>query len=912
MKSFIYFFLLIAGLSSVKAQQFIFEAPAGNLPAVKNPSGVSIIPNGRFVEPLGTLVETAPHPFGLVLSHDGKTAVTANSGIRPFSISIIKNLDSSEPTIIQVPEGAQNNEGLLEACFMGLAISPDNQVVYVAGGDANKVLKYDLNTGDTLGVIDCALKTADRDFTHGYLGDMVMTKDGKRLYVLDQIGFRVVEIDLEKEKVIRNIPSGRYPFGITLSPDEKNIFVANVGQFEYKRFTDLDPDNIKETAHNYPSSKYLSKEMIEGDEENGVPALGDPNHPDGFSVWAINRKKGEVLSKIKTGFLVGEKIEDFPAVGGSSPNSVVATDEYVFVSNGTNDCISVIDIKNHEVKTNIFLNPESKLGSLRGIIPFGLALSPDNKRLFVAEAGINALAVIDVNSLQVLGHIPTGWFPSKVAVSNNKLLISNAKGLGSGPNGGKNYELKEEGSYIGALMKGYLQITDIPADAELKELTKKVIENNFKISPIAKSNENHPVPNKPLVGSKEIKHIIFISKENRTYDEVFGQFKGGNGDETIARWGVGVDVTNRNESVRLKEVDVMPNHTKLAKRFAISDNFFCDSDVSADGHKWLALTYPNEWCETATAASYGGKKSQKADSKAPGNLAIYGAAGSIYPEDYNEAGSLWDHLGRNDIPFFNFGFGVEMAGAYSDSTMKYVGEKYTVNYPLPAPLFDRSSRTFPTYNMAIPDQFRADEFIREFNEKWGDGGLPSFITLQLPNDHGSRERPEAGFPFQASYMADNDLALGRVIEFLSRTPYWKNMAIFITEDDPQGGVDHVDAHRSVMMVVSPWAKKNYVGHEHYSFGSIFKTFWHILGLPYLNQYDATATAMHDLFSSTPDFTPYKAVPSDPRIFDPQKALTPFDENFDWKAFSESEELDKVEIMQKRRDEDDERLRKEDH
>jgi hypothetical protein len=243
--------------------------------------------------------------------------------------------------------------------------------------------------------------------------------------------------------------------------------------------------------------------------------------------------------------------------------------------------------------------------------------------------------------------------------------------------------------------------------------------------------------------------------------------------------------------------------------------------------------------------------------------------------------------------------------------MKHIGELYMVNYPVPAPILDKSSKIFPSYNMAIPDQFRADVFMKEFNEKWaGDGKtLPSMLTLMLPNDHGTKERPDAGFPFGESYMADNDLAVGRTIEFLSHTPYWKNMLIVITEDDPQGGVDHVDAHRSILMTISPYIKRNYVGNQHYSFGSIFKTFWHILGIPYLNQYDATASDMNDLFTDKPDFTPYNAVAIDPRLFDPQKALDPFDEKFDWKAFSESEEMDRTETMQKRRAEDDDDLRK---
>ena len=247
---------------------------------------------------------------------------------------------------------------------------------------------------------------------------------------------------------------------------------------------------------------------------------------------------------------------------------------------------------------------------------------------------------------------------------------------------------------------------------------------------------------------------------------------------------------------------------------------------------------------------------------------------------------------------------MELANSYADSTIKYTGVKYLVNYPLPGPLYDRSSRAYPTYNMAIPDQFRASQFIAEFNEKWVGAGkkMPRVLTILLPNDHGAGDRPRAGYPFRESYMMDNDLALGRIVEFLSHTPYWKNMAIFITEDDAQDGQDHVDAHRSILMVASPYAKKKHVGHTHYSFGSIFKTFWNILGAPYLNQYDATAADLGELFSGTPDYTPYDALPVDSRVFDPQKVLDPFDEKFDWKAVIESPKLDDVEDFLKERKE----------
>ena len=274
----------------------------------------------------------------------------------------------------------------------------------------------------------------------------------------------------------------------------------------------------------------------------------------------------------------------------------------------------------------------------------------------------------------------------------------------------------------------------------------------------------------------------------------------------------------------------------------------------------------------------------KKNSDAPGNLSFVGSTGAIYPEDYNEAGSIWDHMQRNNISFFNFGFGLELAPSYSDMAFKHTGVRYIINYP--------------TFNTSIPDQFRADMFIKEFNERWtGENkSMPQVLTVILPNDHGARERPEAGYPYYESYMMDNDLALGRIVDFLSHTKYWKNMAIIVTEDDPQGGVDHVDAHRSILMVISPYAKKDFVSHIHYSFGSIFKTMWNILGIPYLNQYDAAANDISEMFTDKPDFTPYKVLMVDKRVFNPEKALDPFDEHFNWDDFNKDVPIDDPEEM----------------
>jgi len=903
------FTFFIALACTAQKQEYIISPPAGNKFTHINKNGETVIPNGRLITPVGKCFMVAPHPYGLAISKDGNIAVTANSGISPLSITILRNLNSGNPDMQQVPPGPSTDKGVLASVFMGLAISPDNKVVYVAGGQENKVYIFDINTGKKLDSINCSLKAGDLDYSHGYIGDMVLNRDGSRLYAVDQVGFRVLVIDPVNKKMLYNVPVGRYPFGIALSPDEKTVYVANVGMYQYSLVKRKKKGKWKNGTIDFPASSYGSKEAEDGiyTDTLQIPGLGPINTDESFSVWAISLQKNskpKVTAKIKTGTLVGQMVDDFPAVGGSSPNSIVATDRYVFISNGTNDNITVLDSYKKSVVRNIRLCPDERLSKLRGIIPFGLDVSPDGKRVYVTESGLNAIAVIEVASLKVIGHIPTGWFPAKIKVSpdGRKLIVANAKGYGSGPNGGANFKIGPEGSYIGGLMKGTVEILDIPDEADLKKHTQKVIENNFTFDEENSAKfgwrKNNPIPLTPVIKGSPIKHIVFISKENRTYDEVLGQVPGADGDSTIARFGRNVTFTNHDKSKKVENATVMPNHLKLVQQFSISDNFYVDSDVSADGHRWLVNTYPNEWVEATTPANYGGNREYNGDSKAPGSLGMNGASGAIYPEDYNEAGSMWDHLARHKVDYYNFGFSVMFEPADYQDTYKYGGIKQVANFPLPATLHDHTSRLYPTFNMAIPDQFRIDIFKKEFEEKWGPGkdSLPQMITVIIPNDHGAGERPEAGYPFRESYMADNDLAVGRIIEFLSHSPYWSSMAIVITEDDAQSGVDHIDAHRSLLMVISPYAKKNYVSHIHYSFGSIFKTFWNVLGLPYLNQYDAGANDLADMFTDKPDFTPYNASPVDIRVFDAQKALDPFDEKFDWKQLLKGPDIDNPEDM----------------
>ncbi len=457
---------------------WIISAPAERQYTSIDRSGTTIIPNGRQLTPQGQQIEVAPHPYGLTLSPDGSVAVTANSGVRPFSISIIRDVTSKNPSVQQVPPGARTDKGILAAVFMGLAISPDNQKLYVGGGQEGKVFVFGLSNGDKLGEIVCDTVFNKIEYEDSYIGDLVLSKDGNTLFAVDQTNFRMVAINTQAEKIVASISVGRYPFGITLSPDETRAYVANVGMFEYSRIIGVDKADPERTGLRFPPFAYLSKEAAKGVEIDGlkVPGLGDPNVPESFSVWEIDiedLENAEVTARVKTGILVGQIVEDFPAVGGSSPNSVVATHNRVFVSNGNNDSISVIDTEKDEVINTIELKIDPRLGNLRGAIPFGLALSPDGRRLYVAEAGINAVAVIDVSTPSVLGHIPTAWFPSKLAVSRDgkKLIIANAKGFGSGPNGGPAFEPGPEGRYIGNLMNGSVSSLDIPKDKDLREET---------------------------------------------------------------------------------------------------------------------------------------------------------------------------------------------------------------------------------------------------------------------------------------------------------------------------------------------------------------------------------------------------------------------------------------------------------
>ena len=841
-------------------------------------NGESIIPNGRMVKPYGEFIRIAHDPFGLALSPDGSIALA----IHDNTLTLIKTSDMS---FIET-EAPFDDKG----SYMGAAISNDNKTAYLSGGDNGDIIVLDLKDLKNIKRVSINGQSEGKNFKGSFTGDLLLSKDEKKLYILDQFNFRLVIMDLEKYRVLQSIPTGRFPLGIDLSPDEKFAYVANTGIFDYPVAPGLNEKNIEEVGLDFPPYGFPSKEAEEGVEIDGrfIPGLGSPHVPEAVSVWTISLDSNKVISKEKTGYRMGAMVEGVEVEGGSSPNSVAAGDK-VFVSNATNDNISVLDPHTGKVTDTIRLTIDPRIDRYRGMIPFGIEQSHDGSKLYVALSGINAIGVIDTRTLNVLGYIPTGWFPTKLQISpdDRLLYVVTARGLGSGPNGGKDFVLTKNGTYVGDIMLGTFEKISLD-NIDFKVTTKAVIENTFR-EVIVKDDRKNPLPPAPGIRKSPIKHIVYITKENRTFDEVYGELKGSRGDSSLARYGKNATVVSKDRKRQVMNVNVMPNHQKIAEEYAVSDNFYCDSDASVHGHRWMVGTYPNEWVEINSSMAI----TRDLLSSAPGRKFVSGSSGAVYPEDYNEAGGMWEHLARNGISFFNFGLGFEFSGTMEEQWHKYTGVKMGVMFPMPKPLFDRTSRKYATYNTSVPDQFRIDMFQEELEEKWlsGKEEFPSVITMIIPNDHGSSERIEDGYPYKESYMADNDLAVGRVVEILSHTKWWPEMLIMITEDDAQDGRDNVDAHRSILMMISPWIKRGYVSHTHSNFGAILKTIYNICDLEPLNQFDATATLLQDFFTDKPDFRPYSAVMVDNRIFDPQKALDPYDKEFRWESLAESPEID---------------------
>jgi len=830
-----------------------------------------------MVTPLGRQFNTGPGAFGLAVSPDGKLAVTANGGPNRYSLTVLDMSDepwrARELSTKPKEEEASSPEDDWRSVFMGLEFS-GNRRLFASEGNSGRVREIGLPGGQVYRV----LELNQGPWRDSYSGDLAYDAQRRILYVVDQANFRVAVFDARSGRMLASVRTGRLPFNAALSPDAKRLYVTNIGMFEYKPVPGADKENARETGLPFPAFGFPSPEAERGARREtargpvDVPGLGDPNVEESNSLCVIDvadPRAPRVLRFIRTGKPFGPE-----SLGGASPSGVAATAGAIYVSNGNQDTVTVIDALTLMVRATIELRIP-RLEAWRGILPVGLALDLTHGRLLVAEAGINAVGVIDLASHRLAGHLPAGWFPTAVAVERGRVFVASAKGLGTGPNATRTAPL--ERSFQGELRQGLLSVYEPPLNRMLTFHTQAVMANNGFL-PVAE--EPRPLP-------FELRHVVLIVKENRTFDEVLGDVTQDvqgplRAAPELARFGrrgwVQLDKYSLRTRLEKQFYNITPNHHGLVQRYAFSDNFYADSEVSVDGHHWLVGSYPNAWTESSLMAAYGGQKDFRFPTPAPGRLQFAQSNSSLHPEEQLEAGALWHHLERHGISFRNFGEGFELAGVVEEPGQMPTGARFLTNVPMPRPLWENTSRNYPQYNTNIPDQYRADAFIREIEELYVKPGkeLPRFVYIHLPNDHLARPRPGDGYPFQASYMADNDFALGRILEYLSKTKWWRSMAVFITEDDAQGGVDHVDSHRTLLLIAGPFARKNYASRTNASFPALLKTVFRILGLPPLNLFDATAADLSDCFTSIPDFAPFEAILPEPEIFDPAKAKDPAD------------------------------------
>jgi len=850
---------------SVTASLLLASAVA--LPLFGQSGITAVLPNGRQIRPVGNWIEVAPYPFAIAVKPDGTEAAVPSIGF-PFALNVISQPDASNATVRRLPGGDKRENDPSIEVHAGLAYSSDGKTLYVATGNSGKIALYNTADWSQQGEIPLDGQVGRTDFSASFAASVIVSADGHTLYALDQGNWRIVIIDATEKKVIASIPTGRYPFGQALSPDGTHLYVTNIGLFEYSLIAGVKKDDLLNTGIHFAPTGYPSKETREGTTAEGrkIPGLGDENSDFGSSLWTYDvhdREHPTITARLRLGERITEAVikNGTGTIGSAAPTGVVAGSDAVYVSLAHQDTIAKVSADGTHVLAQAPLTPftgerfsDSQGRPLRGVMPSGLALH-DNK-LYVAESGIDAVAVLDTASMQLIEHIPAGWNPSAVSFSpdGKTLYIVNTKGKGAGPNGGKLHD-ESKPTYIGALELGSVTAINIATLPDAQTLTSTVVAaNTFAIA------NRPPLP--------RLKHCFLVIRENRTYDEILGDVAGANGDPSLARWGMDGWAQEQKDATHLH---VTPNLHSLAQRYAMSDNYYVDSDVSADGHRWVVGINPTAYFNTAWTSGYGGRRSDDAFATQPGRRALFGGSDSPMPEDEPQFGSIWEHVADSGKGILNYGEGIEIEGGDEMDGAAPEGQRMLLDSPVAKPIFESSDRRYPTFNLGIPDQFRVAEFERDFTRRMALNKIPGLIVIRLPNDHTADPRPADGYPYRASYVADNDLALGRIVDFLSKTSIWKDSALFVTEDDAQGGIDHVDAHRSILLIASPWVTPGAVSHQHSSMGSITRTMDELLGLGPLNLEDALAGEFSGVFSINPNTDPFTFEHADARVFDPAKA-----------------------------------------
>lgn len=585
------------------------------------------------------------------------------------------------------------------------------------------------------------------------------------------------------------MPGRRYPAGLALSPDGTLLYVAE-NLADSLAVVDLAAGRV---VANLPVGRSPYGVVTGNDGTVWVSAWGDDSvvafAPDGHGSL---REAGRVEA-------------------GRHPSAMLlnANSSRLFVASASTDRIAVIDTRSRRLIAT--LSDPTPAGTIEGSTPNALALSPDGSRLFVAEADNNAVAVFNLSGrYRLAGRIPCEWYPTALAVSNGSLIVVNGKGAGTGPNPdgprpGEPLAPDSHGYTLGQLDG---TITVLPQDwpaAALSTASRRVAQAN------GWDRKRPPARYPPFA------HVIYILKENRTYDQVLSDLSSGDGDPSLLFF----------------PREVSPNHHALAERFGLFDRFFVNAEVSSQGHLWSTAAYVTDYGEKTIPSGY----SSRYEEEDPGEA------------DEPAAGYLWHAARKRGIEYRNYGEAMEQVAA-PDGTTSWKTR-------LPG-LMEVSHPTYPGWDLSTSDQVRADLWIADLKEYAARERMPQLQFLWLPNDHTAGSRP--GHPTPRAYMADNDLALGRIIEALSESRFWKDTVVFVLEDDAQAGPDHVDSHRSVLLVISPYNRPGVI-HRFVNTTDVLATIEQILDLRAMSQFDHFGRVLNDLFADTPDLTPVKALPS---------------------------------------------------
>ncbi len=706
----------------------------------KDGAGV-LLPDGWRVTPAGSQLETGDMILSAQVSPDGKTLAFTNSGYTRHQLHLVDL--ATETEIATFP---------LDRSWSGLAWSPNGKRILVSGGQDN--VAADIYTfqrwddGSWTQRQSLQLEGAEKAKTA--ISSIVASPDGESVYALNDLDGQLYTIDGATGKTVSRLSLGDHPFAAKLSRDGKQLYVANIGAAEI------------------------------------------------VAVDVSNRKEPKLTDRLPV---------------EPHPNDLVLTpDNRLFVSCGNTNHVLVLDLKAKERLETVSVAPTPKAPV--GSTPNSLALSPDGRELYVADADNNSVAVVSIAERglsTVTGFIPTGWYPTVVTTTldGKRILIGSGKGLGTGPNHVVRPidKTSPAPSFVhhGNNLSGLLSFVDAPARTKLGEYTKQVYENSpYRDELLVKAEikGNSVIPSEVGKGSP-IQHVLYIIKENRTYDQVFGDISKGNGDPTLVLFGR----------------DVTPNHHAIAEQFVLLDNLYCNGEVSQDGHPWTTAAYASDYNQRAWTLSY----------SKHGNV-------NSRPVEEQSHPYIWEAAKAKGLSTYSFG---------------YTGRRGLA--PILSKTFGKND--LPDQQSRMRDYRRSEQFVEEFEQMDRENRVPNFMVMGLGEDHTQGTAPGAFTP--KAQVASNDLAIGRIVESVSKSKVWSSFAIFIIEDDAQNGPDHIDSHRTVGLVISPYIKRGTVDSTMYTTVSMLRTIELLLGIPPLTQHDAAATPMYNSFAATPDLSAYR-------------------------------------------------------